>query len=98
MNMKKCELMYARFGTEEGVCADCIHLVGCVRGNKSLYKCEVYGETHSEASDWRKKWKACGLKNKETDIRNVIHWSRNSSFSGEQIDGQIAFGGFNGTV
>lgn len=29
-----------------------------------LRKCTVYGATHSEASDWRKKYEACGLYNK----------------------------------
>jgi hypothetical protein len=28
--------------------------------------------THSEASDWAKRWNACGLFNKETNHENVI--------------------------
>lgn len=37
-----------------------------------LQKCEVYGVTHSEATDWAQKWPACGLKNKPYAGRQII--------------------------
>jgi len=54
--------MHARHGHgPDGVtCGDCVHLVRRRGGTRSYLKCERYGITRSDASDWRKRWPACG--------------------------------------
>lgn len=42
-------------------CGECDHLLQLDRGyRKRFFKCELYGRSSSAASDWRKKWPACG--------------------------------------
>jgi hypothetical protein len=45
-------------GAEGVTCRDCVHLVHV--GHRGYLKCELYGISQSEASDWRAKWPACG--------------------------------------
>ena len=72
---QKAERMYARFGKDEKhQCRDCCHRY--VRKFQHDYaKCEVYSDSASEASDWGSLQPACGLWNKETDLRNVFFGS-----------------------
>lgn len=72
MAARKINLMHQMFGTAAGKCGDCDHLVEGRYHDRMLRKCEVYGLTHSEASDWAKRWNACGLFNKETNHKNVM--------------------------
>lgn len=72
MAVRKINLMHQMFGTAAGKCGDCEHLVEGRYNDRMLRKCEVYGLTHSEASDWAKRWNACGLFNKETNHKNVM--------------------------
>ena len=59
--VRKQHAMYHLFGTCEGKrCKDCPHLIRSV-WDKTYYKCECYGESHSDATDWAKGWDACGL-------------------------------------
>ena len=63
--VRKIDAMHARFGAlPDKRCEDCDHLIKGYCGNTFVRKCTVYGATHSEASDWRKKYVACGLFNK----------------------------------
>lgn len=43
-------------GPIDTTCGQCGHL----RDEYRYFKCEVYGASASEATDWRKKWDACG--------------------------------------
>lgn len=55
--------MHGRYGHgEPGVkCGGCAHLVSGGGGSdRTFWKYELYGNTRSEASDWRKRWPACG--------------------------------------
>lgn len=73
MALRKIDLMHHLYGQIEGKkCSECCHLQSGRYHDTILHKCELYGLTHSEASDWRLKYTACGLFNKETDVRNVI--------------------------
>ena len=72
MAARKIDLMHQMFGTADGKCGECDHLIEGRYHDRMLRKCEIYGLTHSEASDWAKRWKACGLFNKETNHENVI--------------------------
>ena len=64
--IKKIGRMYDLFGhceNREAICRDCDHLKSYT-ANRKYYKCECYGDTSSEATDWRVGWIACGLYNK----------------------------------
>ena len=64
--MKKIDAMHAYFGIlPDKRCEDCSNLIKGRYHTKFLRKCTVYGATNSEASDWRKKYVACGMFNKE---------------------------------
>lgn len=47
-------------GPEGATCGQCEHLFVAGRPGKKFFKCDVYGASRSEASDFRKKWAACG--------------------------------------
>ena len=68
----KIAYMHARFGERVGEkCKDCQHCLRCKIGNKVLRKCEVYGVSLSEATDWRASNTACGLFNVDTEYRAI---------------------------
>lgn len=71
--MRKIDEMHRRFGViSEKRCEDCSNLIKGMYNTKFLRKCTVYGATHSEASDWRKKYVACGMFNKEWSGGRII--------------------------
>ena len=70
---RKIDAMHELFGIEKDkLCEDCSNLIKGQYHGVFLRKCTVYGATHSEASDWRKKYVACGMFNKEYNGRNII--------------------------
>ena len=88
--IKKIDLMHEMFGTSDGICAECEHFVKGWYHTQILRKCKIYGLTHSEASDWAKRWAACGLFNKETNHENVIRLVRAERVPPkEPLEGQI---------
>lgn len=86
--MKKIDLMHAMFGKAEGECAECRHFEKHWR-NVKYFKCRVYGVSASEATDWRKKYPACGLKNIPTSYRDVYKSAR-SDKKAEVAEGQMS--------
>ena len=63
MALKKIDLMHEIFGENPGhKCAECKNLISYT-ANRKWYKCLCYGDTSSEATDWRLKYTACGLFN-----------------------------------
>lgn len=96
--MRKIELMHHLFGVlPDCRCEDCNHLIKGLYNTQFLRKCTVYGATHSEASDWRKKWVACGLYNKDWNGGEIIRVSKMFQAMQRKIDeagpldGQISF-------
>ena len=69
MTERKIQAMHKLFGTC-GVfrCKDCPHLIGGKYHDRQLYKCELYGLTHSAATDWRLSYQACGMYDMEVDM------------------------------
>ena len=64
MTARKIDLMHLVYGSaQSGQCKDCPHFTEGYYHDRKLMKCSVYGMTHSEATDWRKKWPACALIN-----------------------------------
>lgn len=64
MTARKILAMHARFGTCGALqCRDCCHLISGDYHDRRYYKCELYGMSHSEATDWRLSYQACGMYN-----------------------------------
>ena len=75
---EKIEIMYRLFGKCEGrLCRDCSHVVKNEMG-RTYNKCECYGLSSSEATDFPMRVTACGLFNKETDVRDIYKGNRPS--------------------
>ena len=91
---RKIEKMQELFGTMPGKkCKDCDHLWKVQKRGTRCFKCDVYGDTSSEATDWRMKWDACGLWNKDYkgDIPIVRLNAGGAKKPDEQIEGQMMF-------
>jgi hypothetical protein len=70
--LRKIDAMHQRFGKLDGKqCRDCSNFVVHWM-SRNFQKCSVYGDTCSEASDWRQKWTACGQFGKEYTGRCVM--------------------------
>ena len=92
--VRKIDLMHKLFGKTDHTCGECSNFVSGQYNSKILRKCTVYGLTHSEASDWAKRWQACGKFNEEWNGNPIIE-IRKRSFQKvvhEPCDGQIGFG------
>ena len=62
MTVRKIDAMHVLYGQVHGKrCCECPHFIEGYYHDRKLMKCKAYGMTHSEATDWRKKWDACGL-------------------------------------
>ena len=87
--------MYELFGKTDGKCKNCEHYKYWGKNQvcaSALRKCEVYGITASEASDWKSGYEACGLfPNKENPYNRDIMELRigGKKKQEEQIDGQM---------
>ena len=74
MAIRKIDLMHKLFGLSPNdgeTCKTCQHLIE-VGNNRKYYKCFCYGNTHSEASDWRVGYRACGNYNRHYEGRKII--------------------------
>ena len=97
MALRKIELMYREFGKCPGnKCKTCSNFVHGRYRSRVLSKCDIYGCTHSEASDWSGRYEACGMFNKEWSGNNIIHLVSGTPKVRSEIDGQESmFGGEN---
>lgn len=81
--MKKIDLMHATFGydVQGRKCKDCPCLVRVSLTGKAYYKCSVYGESSSTATDWAGKWLACGRFKKplEPGEHTVLYMEKGST-------------------
>lgn len=92
--IRKIELMYRVFGKCEGhTCGECNNFCSGRYHDKIVRKCEVYGLTHSEASDWAKRWTACGKFNQEYTGRPIIEMVKHNSSKPKEpeppLEGQV---------
>ena len=92
--IKKIDQMHALFGLDERhKCGECSNFVCRWYRSKILKKCRAYGLTHSQASDWAKRWTACGLFNLEYTGRKAIELTGRENLT-VPLEGQIGlFGG-----
>lgn len=93
MALRKIDLMHRQFGKCEGhTCRECSNLV---KGSWNYTKCKVYGDTHSQASDWAQRWQACGMFNKPwggKPIIRLVHHTRQEKeeMQNVPIEGQLS--------
>ena len=60
--LRKIDAMHALYGMlTDHTCKDCPLLRGDDYHGRRYYKCKAYGDSNSEATDWRLYWNACGL-------------------------------------
>ena len=82
--------MRRHFGATDARCKDCKHLISVRWHDNQYYKCELYGLSHSEATDWRVSEKACGLYDKPIDLDTWMPvMDRETLRYVEQIEGQM---------
>lgn len=94
MAVRKIDLMHQMFGRSDGLCKDCSHYQRYHYRDKPYRKCEVYGVTASEASDWVGRYQACGLFNKpypymDNEIIRYVTPERKKGILNEPLDGQM---------
>lgn len=83
--------LFAHANNPEAICRDCRHLKTIQAGGRKVYKCAVYGETSSDATDWRIGWLACGMYGKAYTGKPVIETAgRRRAEPDPQIDGQLS--------
>ena len=51
-------------------CQGCSHCIQYDNRSRRYYKCELYGESSSSATDWRLSYDACGMRDVEVDMEN----------------------------
>lgn len=78
MALRKIEAMHKEFGTGDNLCKDCCHFQIHMANSRKVFKCECYGVTSSEASDWRKSYRSCGLFNQPYDWIPYIEYLKHS--------------------
>lgn len=99
MNERKIFAMHKRFGTCGALrCKDCSHLIKGKYHDRGYSKCELYGITRSEATDWRQANQACGMYNVPQDMDRwvpVLDQIKHEPKGPEpQLPGQMDIGAF----
>ena len=88
--MRKIEEMHKRFGRRGfGKCSDCPHYTRYKYRDTPYRKCEVYGATNSEASDWTGSWDACNLYDQEYKGPEIVTLWRDKPQERVECDGQM---------
>ena len=65
---RKAAVMRALFGGNGDKCKYCRHLISHKPGDRRYYKCELYGLSCGEATDWKISERACGMMNQDVDL------------------------------
>lgn len=93
---RKIDAMHAEYGlSSAGRCAECCNFVHGRYHDRCYNKCVAYGLSHSEATDWRAKYLACGLFNRPFDQirpkrRPLVEVFRAKEAKLGPMDGQIS--------
>ena len=91
---RKITAMHREFG-ENGAhkCKDCPNLRTFKAGKRRDYKCAAYGISCSQATDWAKRWTACGMYGKQIPADHVPLMKRLKPAKRQEkpLDGQIGF-------
>lgn len=90
--VRKLALMYREFGkAESGECKDCNYFLRINHHGKIYRKCQIYGVTLSDATDWLAHGHACGLfPDKPADVNaKVVRMVERMPSKEGQIQGQM---------
>lgn len=91
---RKITAMHSEFGENTAhKCKDCPNL-RTINVGKKRYKCAAYGVSFSAASDWAKRWTACGLYGtqfEELHVRPLMERVIPTKRKEEPLDGQMTF-------
>ena len=95
---RKINAMHKQFGLCWGkYCRECDHFISGEWRGKQYHKCKLYGMSHSEATDWRLSWMACGMFNVPVDIDRINPVYKTLSNKREpepQLEGQMDISAF----
>lgn len=89
------ETMHRLYGKDHAhKCGQCSNFVRGRYHDRMLQKCERFGLSHSETSDWAQRWPACGMFNvpMPDDDKPVKDWAKRAQHrivADEPADGQI---------
>ena len=98
MILRKIEAMHTLFGVlPEKRCENCTNLIQGKYHDRHYRKCMVYGATHSEATDWRKKYVACGMFDRDWMGKPIVKTARKATVTTEPCEGQMTMEGEAGT-
>lgn len=91
---RKIAAMHRKYGKDcAHKCVNCQNFRIYATKSRMLYKCMAYGVSASAATDWAKRWTACGLYGKTLAIDCVplIRRLTNTKRQEKPIDGQMGF-------
>ena len=93
---RKIAAMHKLYGTcGVFVCKQCKHLDTYKYRDRSYSKCELYGDSRGESTDWRQAWRACGMFDTDIDMERwepVLERLKHSKKNEPPIDGQMKIG------
>ena len=86
----KIDKMHSLFGEiKDHKCKECCHYKTETYHGKSYRKCVCYGQSNSEATDWKASYTACGLFNQPWDGDIEIYKTTAIKAEEKPIKGQI---------
>ena len=84
---RKIAAMHKRFGMCGALqCRGCCHLISGEWHDRRYHKCEIYGLSHSEATDWRLSWRACGMYNVPQDMDRWVPLIKQLSWQAKPVE------------
>lgn len=100
-SLRKIDAMHSLFGKSPGKkCISCPHLLRHRWNDRTYFKCEMYGDSNSEATDWALSWTACGLidgdhwrwyqiRQRDGTVVNMLKHEPRKAMVQEECKGQI---------
>ena len=91
---RKIVAMHREYGKDcAHKCADCPNLCIYATSSHTRYKCTAYGDSCSSATDWAKRWTACGLYAKPIAADHIPLMRRLKPAKRQEkpLDGQMGF-------
>lgn len=91
---RKIVAMHREYGKDcAHKCADCPNLCIYATSSHTRYKCKAYGDSCSSATDWAKRWTACGLYAKPIAADHIPLMRRLKPAKRQEkpLDGQMGF-------
>ncbi len=99
--MTKITAMYKWSGGTDyrHLCYECKNCIKLRKGSRTFYKCLVYGNTDSTATDWKQSYIACKKYNCQVPKVPVFHTGQTGKKEQElEIEGQMSFADYPGIL